>query len=386
MSYVNHYDVVIAGAGIVGASVAWHLAAGGARVAVVDAVGPAAAASGASDGAVSVASKKPGPLARLASASLVYTRDLAAGGVLAGAFHARPSFVFGQGAAELAALDALVSKLHAISGPVHVTGDGPAAQLPCLGPGVERLITLEGEGHMPGHKAVRAYLSAPGITPIWPAPIQGFDIDDAGVTLHLPDRRLRAGHLVAALGTRTTDLFPRLPILPRAGQLFVTDRGVPDLLPGSLTAAAYLVAKTEASDAVPLPPVVVDPLTTGQFLIGSSREPHADPNRVDFATLRQLMARAVSALPALAERRIIRAFAGIRAAVADSLPVVGPLPGESRVTLATGFEGDGICLSALMGRELARMVRGLPLTQGIAADLALLSPARFTDARQEAWG
>jgi len=386
VSIVSHYDVVVAGAGIVGASVAWHLASAGARVAVIDAVGPAAAASGASDGAVSVASKKPGPLARLASASLLYTRELAAQGVLAGAFHARPSFVFGQGEAELAALDALVSKLRAISGPVTITGDRRGSQLSCLGPGVERLITLDGEGHMPGHKAVRAYLSAPGITPIWPAPIQGFDIDDAGVTVHLGDRRLRTGHLVAALGTATKDLFPMLPIIPRAGQLFVTDRGTVGLLPGSLTAAAYLVAKTEAPDVLPLPPVVIDPLTTGQFLIGSSRENHADPNRVDFSTLRHLMQRAVSALPLLSERRIIRAFAGIRAAVSDSLPIIGSLPGEARVTLATGFEGDGICLSALMGREVARIVRGLPPTESISADLATLSPARFMNARQEAWG
>jgi glycine/D-amino acid oxidase-like deaminating enzyme len=386
VSIESHYDVVVAGAGIVGASVAWHLATAGARVAVVDAVGPAAAASGASDGAVSVASKKPGPLARLASASLLYTRKLSAEGILAGAFHARPSFVFGQGEAELAALDALVSKLRTISGPVHVTRDGPATGLACLGPGVERLVTLDGEGHMPGHKAVRAYLSAPGITPIWPAPIQGFDIDDGGVTVHLGDRRLRAGHLVAALGTATKDLFPMLPIIPRAGQLFVTDRGAPGVLPGSLTAAAYLVAKTEASDVLPLPPVVIDPLTTGQFLIGSSRENHADPNRVDFSTLRQLMKRAVTALPILAERRVIRAFAGIRAAVSDSLPIVGSLPGETRVTLATGFEGDGICLSALMGREVARIVRGMPPTDDISADLATLSPARFGPARQEALG
>ncbi len=131
---------------------------------------------------------------------------------------------------------------------------------------------------------------------------------------------------------------------------------------------------------------MIDPLTTGQFLIGSSRENHADPNRVDFSTLRQLMKRAVTALPILAERRVIRAFAGIRAAVSDSLPIVGSLPGETRVTLATGFEGDGICLSAIMGREVARIVRGMPPTDDISADLETLSPARFTPARQEALG
>lgn len=380
---VDH-DVAIAGAGIVGAAIAWHLAKAGMKVVVIDAQGPAAAASGASDGAVSVASKKPGPLARLASESLIYTRELAAQGLLAQAFHARPSYVFGQGAAELAALDALVEKLAHIGGPVQVTGDGGPRLLPGVGTGVDRLVALNGEGHMPGHKAVRAYLATPGITPLWPASLQRIEADDAGVTLDLGTQRLRVGHLVAALGTSTRYIFPHLPVQPRAGQLFVTDRGPVNALPGSLTAAAYLVAKTEATGTLPLPPVVIDPLQTGQFLIGSSREDHADPNRVDFTTMRQLMQRAVDAFPALKNRRIIRAFAGIRAATSDSLPIVGTLQNEQRITIATGFEGDGICLSALMGHEVARLVRGLSPSDAIAADLAILSPSRFIPQRVEA--
>jgi len=378
------HDVAIAGAGIIGASIAWHLAQAGLRVVVIDALGPAAAASGASDGAVSVASKKPGPLARLASTSLIYTRDLAAQGLLAKAFHARPSFVFGQGEAELAALDALIEKLVQIGGPVQVTGDGGADLLPGLGSDVERLVALTGEGHMPGHMAVRAYLATPGITPLWPARVQSIETDEAGVTMDLGAKRLRVGHLVAALGTSTQAVFPYLPVQPRAGQLFVTDRGPLSALPGSLTAAAYLVAKTKTAEIVPLPPVVIDPLQTGQFLIGSSREDHGDPNRVDFVTMKYLMQRAVDAFPALSDRRIIRAFAGIRAATPDNLPIVGTLQGEPRITIATGFEGDGICLSALMGREVAHLVRGLPPTDAIAADLAILSPNRFTRQRLEA--
>jgi len=377
------FDVAVAGAGIVGASVAWHLARAGLRVAVIDATGPAAAASGASDGAVSVASKKPGPMARLASGSLLYTRELAAGGVLAGAFQARPAYVFGTGAVEIAALDALIAKLHTLAGPVRVVGDGPAALLPGLGDQVERVVVLAGEGHMPGHRAVRAYLAAPGITPIWPAPVAGFEADATGVTLDLGGRRLRAGVLVAALGVSTPALLPGLPVLPRAGQLIVTDRGPCGALPGSLTAAAYLVAKTAAGTALPRPPVVIDPLATGQYLIGSSREDHGDPSRVDFATLRLLLARAVAAWPALRDRRVIRAFAGVRAAVPDGLPIVGPLPDVPRVIVATGFEGDGICLSALIGREVALMAQGLAPGAEWAADLAALSPARFTALRRE---
>lgn len=383
MAHHFDYDVAVAGAGIVGASVAWHLARAGLRVAVIDTVGPAAAASGASDGAVSVASKKPGLMARLASGSLLYTRELAASGVLAQAFQARPAFMFATGAAEITALDALTKKLSDLAGPVRVVADGPASLLSGLGEAVDRVIVLDGEGHMPGHKAVRAYLSAPGITALWPARISAIEPDAISVTLHLGATKLRAGYLVAALGVATPSLFPTLPIIPRAGQLIVTDRGPCGALPGSLTAAAYLVAKTEDCATLPLPPVVIDPLGTGQFLIGSSREEHGDSTRVDFSTLRQLLARATAAWPALAERRVIRAFAGVRAAVPDGLPIVGPMPDTPRIIMATGFEGDGICLSALMGREIALMARGQAPSAEYAADLAALSPERMTSLRQE---
>ncbi|WP_372841801.1 NAD(P)/FAD-dependent oxidoreductase [Phaeovulum sp.] len=371
------HDVLIAGAGIVGASIAWHLAEAGLRVAVADAVGPAAAASGASDGAVSVASKKPGVMARLATGSLLYTRDLAARGLLAAAFAARPSYVFGAGAAEMGAIDALIAKLAELAGPVRVLSDGGAGLLPGTGPGVERLLVLAGEGHMPGHKAVRAYLAHPRITRLWPAALAGFEADDAGVTVDLGAQRLRAGILIAALGVSTPEIFSGLPVIPRAGQLLVTDAGPQGALPGALTAAAYLLAKTNGPGREALPPVVIDPLATGQFLIGSSREDHGDNTRVDFETLRRLLGRSTSAFPALAARRVIRAFAGIRAAVPDGLPIVGPLPGTARVILATGFEGDGICLSALIGREVAAMARGEGPAPDWADDLARLSPARF---------
>ena len=84
---MQEFDLVVVGAGIVGASVSWHAAQRGLRVAVVDGIGPAAGASGASDGAVSVASKREGILADVAYESLEYCKELAKrNGPLAGIF------------------------------------------------------------------------------------------------------------------------------------------------------------------------------------------------------------------------------------------------------------------------------------------------------------
>lgn len=372
-------DVAIAGAGVIGASTAWHLATSGLTVALIDAEGPAAAASGASDGAVSVASKKPGPMARLASASLMHTAKLAEYGPLSRAFSHRPSFLFAQGAEEVAALDALATKLSQIGGPVRVERDGGPALLPGCDAGIDRIVHLAGEGHMPGHKAVHGYLTAAGdrLRCLWPSPLKKYEADDTGVTLDLGRTRLRARFLVVAIGLGAKGLLPELPLVPRAGQLIVTDHGPAGALPGALTAAAYLLAKTLDGAPPPRPPVVIDPLATGQYLVGSTREAHGDPALNDFATVAALMHRAATVWPELHRRRIIRIFTGVRAAVSDGLPIFGTLPDSPRVLLATGFEGDGICLSALIGREAARIARGEGVTAGLEADLGALSPARF---------
>ena len=62
--------IIIVGAGIIGASIAYHLSLHGVRITVLDADVPASGASGASDGAVSLITKSPGHLMELALRSL----------------------------------------------------------------------------------------------------------------------------------------------------------------------------------------------------------------------------------------------------------------------------------------------------------------------------
>ncbi len=378
------FDVVVAGAGVVGASVAWHAARRGMRVAVLDGVGPAAAASGASDGAVSVASKRPGPLARLAGQSLRYCRETLSlsGGPLQQVFEIRPSYFFATDDAESEALDGLVAKLGEVGAVVRVSGDHaqPRRLLPMLSGVVRRLVVVEGEGHMLGYAATAAYLGAVDVERVWPVAIDGFRSGGGTVAVDTSAGTLHARHLVLALGLGTRKLFPKAPLIPRAGQLAITDarRAGADRLPGSLTAAAYLASKSIGRAAPSQVPIVIDPLATGQVLVGSSREPHEDRLRTDLAVLRPVLERAVQVYPALGARRLVRAFTGVRAAVDDGLPLLGPLAECPGVWLATGFEGDGICLSALAGRELAAMIAG----ESVHEDLGCLSPARFGPAWQ----
>lgn len=118
--------------------------------------------------------------------------------------------------------------------------------------------------------------------------------------------------------------------------------------------------------------LVVDPLRTGQFLIGGTRE-EVDDIGNDHDAVSRMLSSALRLMPALARLRVIRVFAGVRTATRDGLPIVGRVPGFDNLLVAAGFEGDGICLGPLVGRTIGRLVAG----EAAGLDLAPFEPARF---------
>ncbi len=372
----QHFDAIVAGAGIIGCSIAYHLAERGMRVALLDAQGPAAAASGASDGAISICSKKPGIMARLAMQALRYCEKLASpGGPLSGVFNKRPSFYFSTSEAEDRALDALSDQLGSLDGSVYVRADTAGySAIPDLGSAIRRVVEVSGEAHMIGYAAVNAFLKNAALERIWPCTLTGFEASGSIVSINTSRGAMTAGKLILATGVTANSLVPILPIIPRSGQLIITDRvGSEHKLPGPLTAASYLLSKGSENPNSGPSPIVIDPLVSGQFLIGSTRENQGTSRQTDFASAARLLSRAAKCYPPIVRRRIIRVFAGVRAAVSDGLPIVGEIPGAPGIIIAAGFEGDGISLSSLVGREIASLVdNGQFIT-----DLATLSPERF---------
>lgn len=151
-------------------------------------------------------------------------------------------------------------------------------------------------------------------------------------------------------------------------------------MPGSLMSCRYLMSK-DSTDAKMEETqrrfgLVIDPLRTGQFLIGGTRE-ETDIGGTDIDAVRRLLREAVDMVPDLANVRLLRTFSGIRTATADGRPLIGRVPGCDNALLATGFEGDGICLGPLAGR----MISQLALGQKTTVDLAAFDPARFPSLR-----
>jgi len=117
------------------------------------------------------------------------------------------------------------------------------------------------------------------------------------------------------------------------------------------------------------------PRRDGRLLAGSTME-YAGYNRtVTMAGIEKIVGGAIAMVPALADVSFREAWAGLRPATQDLLPVLGPSPSTPNVIYATGHFRSGILLSALTGEVVADLVAGrVP-----SIDLAPFSPARFTE-------
>jgi D-hydroxyproline dehydrogenase subunit beta len=153
---------------------------------------------------------------------------------------------------------------------------------------------------------------------------------------------LDAGVVVNATGAAAPQLTPGLEIRPRKGHLLITDR-YPGFVRRQLIELGYLKsAHSIASDSVAFN---VQPRSTGQLLIGSSRQFGQSGPEVEGHMLSRMLARAIAYMPGLEPLSGLRAWTGFRAATPDKLPLIGPVPGFERLCVASGHEGLGITTS-----------------------------------------
>lgn len=181
---------------------------------------------------------------------------------------------------------------------------------------------------------------------------------------------LSAGRVVNAAGPWSPELMPGLPVRKRKGHLIITDRH-PHLVRHQIVELGYFKsAHSLSEDSVAFN---IQPRRDGQMLIGSSRQFNADTTEVEPEILARMLARAAEFIPGLAQLFPSRVWAGHRAATPDKLPLIGPSAESDRLWLATGHEGLGITTSLATGRLLADLLMARPT----AIPSAPYAPARF---------
>ena len=163
-------------------------------------------------------------------------------------------------------------------------------------------------------------------------------ISDAGVKLESGEL-VAAGIIVNAAGAAAAELTPQLDIRKRKGHLVITER-YQGFVSHQLVELAYL--KSAHGSATESVAFNVQPRSTGQVLLGSSRQFGVEGSDVDHNIVSRMTARACEYMPRLGNLAAVRVWTGFRPATPDNLPYIGKIPGFENVYAAAGHEGLGI--------------------------------------------
>ncbi|UXY31276.1 NAD(P)/FAD-dependent oxidoreductase [Streptomyces sp. HUAS TT20] len=371
-------DVVVVGAGMVGAACALYAARAGLDVMVVDRGPVAGGTTGAGEGNLLVSDKEPGPELELALLSGRLWAELAQekgdaieyepkGGVVVAetpeSLSALERFADGQRAAGVTAEAVGADRLHllephlapGLAGGVHYPQD--AQVMPALA--AAHLLRASGARLLTG-RTVTAVPRTPG------GAVRGVRTDHGEI--HAPA-------VVNAAGTWGGELAGlagvHLPVLPRRGFVLVTEP-LPRLVRHKVYAADYVADVASDSAALQTSPVV-EGTAAGPVLIGASRERVGFDRSFSLPAVRALAAGATRLFPFLARVRALRTYAGFRPYLPDHLPAIGPDPRVPGLFHACGHEGAGIGLATGTGHLIAQVLSGT----AAELDLAPFRPERF---------
>ncbi|MGA7872589.1 MAG: FAD-dependent oxidoreductase, partial [Candidatus Binatus sp.] len=118
---------------------------------------------------------------------------------------------------------------------------------------------------------------------------------------------------------------------------------------------------------------ILVPRRDGRILAGSIFEDAGFNKSVTLDGMERILRAVRAMVPSIASVPFREAWAGLRPASDDLLPVLGPSPTVANVLYAAGHFRSGILLSAITGEVIADMVKG----RRPPIDLAPFSPSRF---------
>lgn len=373
-------DVIIVGAGMIGAACAYYAVREGLSVTVLDRGPVAGGTTGAGEGNLLVSDKEPGPELELALLSNRLWRELSPALRTEAEFEPKGGLVVASDETGLDALRGFAKAQAAAGVEAHeIPGDGLHDLEPRLAPG------LAGAFHYPQDAQVQPALAASRLLRACGATVRtgtevvsvltGADGSVRGVrtaegVLHAPYVVNAAGSWGGALA-RTAGT--ELPVLPRRGFVLVTEP-LPRVVRHKVYAADYVADVASDSAALQTSPVV-EGTPAGPVLIGASRERVGFDRTLSAPALSLLAQGAARLFPVLAGVRVTRVYAGFRPYLPDHLPAIGPDPRVPGLLHACGHEGAGIGLAPATGLLISRF-----LTRAAQPmDARPFRPERFSD-------
>lgn len=191
-------------------------------------------------------------------------------------------------------------------------------------------------------------------------PVRDIRSNSHSIEVHTSSEVLHASRIVDCTGAwGLTQSSPgRVRAIPRKGQMLSVR--LPQSLPLHIvvrTADIYIVPRT------------IGPMA-GRAVIGATVEDAGFDKTVQADEIARLRKRATELLPDLAEAEEVESWAGLRPGTSDGLPLLGQV--EENHFLAAGHYRNGILLAPATGRVMAQILAG----EEPDVDLSAFSPLR----------
>ena len=350
---ISHADVAIVGGGVIGLTSAWFLAKEGLRIVVLDQGELGAEASWAGAGILPPSSWEHAvtPFDRLRAFGRQHfaavSQELLEQTGIDNGYRVCGGIEFLEGGDE-----ALEEEWGGPGAERHRLDDAAAHALePLLRPNLGDAIHLPGMAQLrnPRHmKALEAMCRLTGKVELRPRTmVRRWQREGQGIALDLEGDVLHAAHLVVAAGAWTGSMLEqmgvRLPIRPVRGQIALLNPGRPIFRHVLALGPRYLVPRED-----------------GRILVGSTEEDVGFDCKTTDEAIADLVALASRLVPALAETTLEHRWAGLRPAIADGLPAIGPIPNVSNAFVAAGHFRAGFQLSLGTARAVVDLVLNRP--------------------------
>ena len=369
MSELHHYDVAIAGGGLVGASAALALARAGLRVVLFERRYCGAQASGVNYGGVRCQGRPAEQLPLAMRAREVWRRLPESIGI-DGEFVVSGHLRLARSEADLGGLAeyAHMASEHGLHLEL-IAGRAFRTRYPWLGSAAIGGSLCETDGHANPRLVSPAFAQAArraGADVLELTPLDDATYDGARFQLSANGRRFSADWLINAAGAwantiaqRFGDAVPMQPIYPN---MWVTEP-LPQFITHNLGVYGGGIYARQVA--------------RGNCIIGGGRGygdgQYAQPSS---DTTRTVMRDACALLPMLREALLIRSWSGVEGCTPDHNPVIGASRRVPRLLHAFGFSGGGFLLAPGVGEVLAELV----ISGATATPLAAFDVDRFVPA------
>ena len=204
-------------------------------------------------------------------------------------------------------------------------------------------------------------------------PATGLLVTDGKVRcVQLANEKIEAGAVIAAIGPWSKSLFQNVSVdLPFEIEFHevVVLRNPPDMKGGGCACIDSITTTYFRSDAS-------DKTLVGDFYGKRGIDPDNFPQRPSEESVESVIERTCQRMPKLQNAEVMPGVTGVYDMTPDSRPLLGEVPGVRALYIAAGFSGMGFKISPAIGLVMAELLLD---GAGKTVDISAFRPSRFTE-------